>query len=95
VCNDLYADENSVALDWVQTHASYWSLYVTMALSLPAILVSSFLGSWSDSLGRKLPMIVPSVGGAASSIVYLAMSLIQEAPIEFIIVCIGIYFVLN
>ena len=52
--------------------ASQYILWVSMALTLPAIFMACFLGSWSDKRGRKGPMITASVGSALDALIILA-----------------------
>lgn len=85
VCSHLYDPDNKDSLDYVQNHSSYWILASTLALTIPCIVVSIFLGSWSDIFGRKLPLIVPSFGGIFSSIVFICVSEISSAPLELIL----------
>lgn len=62
VCDDLYAPVNEAALNYTQTGASHWVLASTLSLTLPSILTAQLLGSWSDTYGRKIPMLLPPVG---------------------------------
>ena len=62
VCDDLYSSKNSDALDQVQTGSSHWVLGSTLSLSLTSIIIAQFLGSWSDTYGRKIPMLLPPIG---------------------------------
>lgn len=62
ICDDLYAPENDLALDKVQTGSSHWLQGSTFMLALPSIVTAQFLGSWSDTFGRKIPMLLPPIG---------------------------------
>lgn len=47
-------------------------MYQSILLSIPAIIVSLFLGPWSDRNGRKPLMVVPMVGTIVSQLIYVA-----------------------
>lgn len=73
VCDDLYSSKNSDALDTVQAGSSHWVLGSTLTLSLSSIITAQFLGSWSDTYGRKVPMLLPPLGEMVSSGVVLCV----------------------
>ncbi|XP_069682462.1 proton-coupled folate transporter-like [Periplaneta americana] len=75
VCHKLNDSDYSANLDTVQKDSSMWILSSTVSLALPSIISANFLGSWGDSFGRKLPLIMPSIGGILSSFVYIWISL--------------------
>ena len=75
VCQNLHAPENSECLDVVQRDSSMWILGSTIGLTIPSIVTANFLGSWGDNFGRKLPLLMPSIGGIISSVIYIWMSL--------------------
>lgn len=66
VCDDLYSSKNSDALDTVQAASSHWVLGSTFTLSLSSIITAQFLGSWSDTYGHKLPMLLPPLSKIVS-----------------------------
>jgi len=65
-CLDCSTDQK------VLQKASENILFVNMALTLPAIFTSCFLGSWSDKRGRKGPMVVASIGSSLDALIILA-----------------------
>ncbi|KAG0723304.1 Proton-coupled folate transporter [Chionoecetes opilio] len=86
VCDDLYSGNNSVALDTVQTDSSHWILGSTLCLALTSIVTAQFLGSWSDTFGRKIPMLLPPLGAVFASFVYIVMSVkMTEAPVSLVL----------
>ena len=58
----------------VQREASHWILYTNLALGLPSILFSTFYGSVSDQLGRKLFLFLPAMGAALNTGVLLEVA---------------------
>lgn len=53
----------------VQREASRLGMYSSIIENLPKILFVLFLGSWSDKHGRKIPLILPFIGGVLYSFV--------------------------
>ena len=47
-------------------------MYQQILLAIPAIIVSLFLGPWSDRNGRKPLMVVPMIGTIVSQLIYIA-----------------------
>lgn len=74
VCELLNEPENDYFLDQVQHDASMWIMISTIALAIPSMVTANILGSWGDSNGRKLPLLVPSIGGILNSFVCIWMS---------------------
>lgn len=64
-CVDCSTDQK------VNQKAAKYILYVNMALTLPAVFMSCFLGSWSDKRGRKGPMVVASIGSSLDALIIL------------------------
>ena len=52
----------------VQKSSSEWIFYNTVAYSVPSIISSLLLGSWSDKFGRKVAILLPLVGLGIESI---------------------------
>ncbi|GFU02839.1 MFS domain-containing protein [Nephila pilipes] len=44
------------------TEAAKWSKYTNLCLFLFTFLTTFYVGSWSDRLGRKFPMLIPPIG---------------------------------
>lgn len=91
VCENLHDPKYLGYLDTVQNDASVWILGSTVSLAVPSIVSANFLGSWGDHFGRKLPLVLPSIGGLLSTFVYIWMSLYNlSGPIWPIIIASGI-----
>ncbi|XP_048259081.1 solute carrier family 46 member 3-like isoform X7 [Haliotis rufescens] len=70
--------------DYVQSQTSYWILKKNVVELLPSCLIVLFiLGSFGDKVGRKLPVILPSLGATLSSIVYLILSIYPSSKMEY------------
>ncbi|XP_072046103.1 lysosomal proton-coupled steroid conjugate and bile acid symporter SLC46A3-like [Amphiura filiformis] len=46
----------------LMAEVSDWSMYCSVAESIPAFFVVPILGAWSDQIGRKMVMLIPLVG---------------------------------
>lgn len=57
----------------VQTLTAHWNLYINLAGLSVSLLVVPFLGSWSDKAGRKALLIIPNLGLALETVVYLVV----------------------
>ncbi|PIK58124.1 putative proton-coupled folate transporter-like [Apostichopus japonicus] len=60
MCNNLtmYKDEEKE----VSSAASHWVIILNLALTVPSVISSLFLGSWSDTTGRRTVILLPTVG---------------------------------
>ncbi|XP_061104916.1 proton-coupled folate transporter [Conger conger] len=57
----------------VATQTARWSLYISLAGFGVGLVVVTLLGSWSDRVGRRRLLVVPSLGLALQAGVYLAV----------------------
>ncbi|KAJ7383109.1 hypothetical protein OS493_030639 [Desmophyllum pertusum] len=55
----------------VQTEASYVQLGIVMFSAIPSIIISLFMGGWSDKVGRRPALILPTLGSALEAVVVL------------------------
>lgn len=55
----------------VETLTAHWNLYVNLGGLSLGLLVVPFLGSWSDKAGRRPLLIMPNLGLALETVVYL------------------------
>ncbi|VDH90949.1 MFS transporter, PCFT/HCP family, solute carrier family 46 (folate transporter), member 1/3 [Mytilus galloprovincialis] len=46
----------------VQSETANWSAYCHLAQSIPVLLMSLMVGSWSDKIGRRTALLVPTIG---------------------------------
>lgn len=75
LCKHL--DAFPVIEDWIQGEAGSYLIYYRMLVNFPAIFLGLFCGAWSDKYGRKIPMMLPSLGSVMSVLFYM-MSLASE-----------------
>ena len=57
----------------IDSEASLWTLYMTIASLLPAVVSLWMLGSYSDKGGRKVAIIIPQIGALIRCITLLAV----------------------
>ncbi|CAL4097575.1 unnamed protein product, partial [Meganyctiphanes norvegica] len=74
ICSNLHKPENHANLDGVQTMSAHWILGSSLCTALPSIIMAQFLGSWSDTYSRKVPMLIPPLGAVFASLLYIIMS---------------------
>ncbi|KAL9982455.1 hypothetical protein ACROYT_G004499 [Oculina patagonica] len=55
----------------VQTEASYVQLGTVMFSAIPSIIITLFMGGWSDKVGRRPSLILPTLGSALEAVVIL------------------------
>ena len=99
ICYDKYDAETCKNLtksqeDFVHEKTSKWILYESVASAVPSITASLILGSWSDKVGRKTVLILPSVGSVLLYINYMLNVWYFSLDVNFILigVCISGFF---
>lgn len=55
----------------MQTDASYVQLGISLFSSIPSIIITLFIGGWSDKVGRRPALIAPTLGSALEALVVL------------------------
>uniref|UniRef100_A0A8C4NH64 Zgc:174356 n=1 Tax=Eptatretus burgeri TaxID=7764 RepID=A0A8C4NH64_EPTBU len=86
VCRELYGggdictNQTKEITSQVQSRASFISFLCASSMSLPSVLVSLFLGSWSDRTGRGLAMALPCMGAALGALTLLIQSMFMHLP---------------
>lgn len=55
----------------MQTEASYVQLGIVMFSALPSIIITLFIGGWTDKVGRRPALIAPTLGSALEAVVVL------------------------
>ncbi|KAL4224093.1 hypothetical protein ACF0H5_017547 [Mactra antiquata] len=83
VCSNL--DNYPNLEDEVQSDAGTYLIYYRMLVNFPAILLGLFCGAWSDKYGRKIPMMLPSLGSVLSVLLYMLSVASKEHAIVLIL----------
>ncbi|XP_046343788.2 solute carrier family 46 member 3-like isoform X2 [Haliotis rufescens] len=85
--NKTFQEDHKTEEDYVQSQTSYWILKKNVVELVPSCLLVLFLlGSWGDKVGRKLPVILPSLGATLSSIVNLLLSIYPSSKVEYVLI---------
>lgn len=84
VCGEL--DKYPEIEDDVQAEAGLYLMYYRILVNLPAIVLGLFCGAWSDKYGRKVPMILPSLGSVFSVLLYMCSLSSENWTIGWILV---------
>ncbi|XP_078697177.1 lysosomal proton-coupled steroid conjugate and bile acid symporter SLC46A3-like [Branchiostoma floridae x Branchiostoma belcheri] len=67
-CGGLEKSDDVEIQNAVQSQASIWILANMISLTIPSIIITVFVGPWSDRVGRKVAMILPMLGGCLMSV---------------------------
>ncbi|XP_007898791.2 solute carrier family 46 member 3 [Callorhinchus milii] len=73
-CNQNRSDPAFVKQEEVQKMTSHFFMCMELAVFLPGFIVTFILGSYSDRHGRKLSLLLPSIGSLFNSLAFLAAS---------------------
>lgn len=71
---------------------AHWNLYINLGGFLVGLIMVTLLGSWSDRAGRRLVLIIPSLGLAVQAAVYLIVMYLKLPVFWFLIgrICSGL-----
>jgi PCFT/HCP family folate transporter-like MFS transporter 1/3 len=92
VCFNMFPDrldmcrqlENTPDLeDDVQKQATNYIIYHKCLSNFPALILGLFCGAWSDKYGRKLPMVLPSIGTTFAILLYMAANVSPQSSVTF------------
>lgn len=65
----------------VQNSSLDWKMINNLLLIVPTVFMSMIIGAWSDKHGRKLPLLMPLVGGAITQALLAIYSYFVRAPV--------------
>ena len=57
----------------INADTNYWIKLSSICATLPSLVGDVMMGSWGDAFGRRLPLLLPSIGGLLATAVYLAL----------------------
>lgn len=69
--------------DDVQKQATSYIVYYKVLSNLPALILGLFCGAWSDKYGRKLPMVLPSIGTTFATLLYMSANISPKSSTAF------------
>ncbi|XP_058269636.1 proton-coupled folate transporter isoform X2 [Hemibagrus wyckioides] len=76
----------------VETLTAHWNLYINLGGFLVSLFIVILIGSWSDRAGRRLVLILPSLGLAVQATVYLMVMYLKLPVVWFLLgrICSGL-----
>lgn len=83
ICSNL--DSFPDLEDEIQSEAGNYLIYYRILVNFPAIFLGLFCGAWSDKYGRKIPMMLPSLGSVLSVLFYMMSLASVDNSISFIL----------
>ncbi|XP_069949167.1 lysosomal proton-coupled steroid conjugate and bile acid symporter SLC46A3 [Cherax quadricarinatus] len=86
VCENLDSGKYTAQQDSVQRMAAIYNVYKYCVEYVPAIFVVLFLGMWSDTRGRRLPILLPFCGSLLKALCLTANSYWWSWPLPLLIV---------
>ena len=75
-CGTIRQLNSSLAMEVNQqiiADTNYWITVSSLSATLPSLVGDMVMGSWGDAFGRRLPLLLPSIGGLLATAVYLAL----------------------
>ncbi|XP_062873113.1 proton-coupled folate transporter [Trichomycterus rosablanca] len=90
-CGNSSAPHDGLQKD-VETLTAHWNLYINLGGFLVGLFVVILLGSWSDRAGRRLVLILPSLGLAIQASIYLIVMYLKLPVAWFLLgrICSGL-----
>jgi len=95
VCQETFPDNASICQnidmfpekeDEVQLMAANYLMYYRLLMTIPAVFLGLFCGAYSDKYGRKIPMMMPSIGSVFAVLLYMLSIMCEEYRIPLILV---------
>uniref|UniRef100_A0A0B7AJA2 Major facilitator superfamily (MFS) profile domain-containing protein n=1 Tax=Arion vulgaris TaxID=1028688 RepID=A0A0B7AJA2_9EUPU len=81
-----FLDEFPTLQTEIHSRAATFLMIYRILVNVPAIILSLFCGAWSDQTGRKLPMMVPSIGSILAVLLYMAGVIMTQHTLLIIMV---------
>lgn len=70
----------------IQDQASHWLLYINIATGVPSIVLAIFYGTISDMTGRRLFIILPTIGAMLNTTILTVVAYFPALPIYVLLV---------
>ena len=83
ICSDLthFKDHEKA----VQKEVASLNMYFNILTAIPAVIVSLFLGPWSDVNGRKPLIIFPQIGTMLTQFIFILNTYLTYLPGEYLL----------
>lgn len=93
-CNELFGFEHcrlaasnlsKSETDEIQEAASRVLLYYNLMMNVPSLVLTVILGYWSDIHGRRLLLLLPTVGNVVTNALYVLVKINESWPADYIV----------
>ncbi|GCB72936.1 hypothetical protein scyTo_0006544 [Scyliorhinus torazame] len=88
-CHQNHSDPVYIKQQVVQGISSHFFMYMALLQSVPGLIVTFILGTYSDHYGRRLSLLLPTVGAMLASLGILAIGMLLFAFSTFTLVEFG------
>ncbi|XP_053363570.1 proton-coupled folate transporter isoform X2 [Clarias gariepinus] len=90
-CGNSSAEHDPLQKE-VEALTAHWNLYINLGGFLVSLSIVILIGSWSDRAGRRLVLILPSLGLAVQATVYLIVMYLKLPVVWFLLgrICSGL-----
>ena len=68
----------------VQRQAADYLIVYKFLINFPAIVLGFFCGAWSDTIGRKIPVLLTLVGSLLAVVLYIVSTMVGDGTTEFV-----------
>ena len=65
--------------------ASDWLLYISLSSNIPAVVLALLVGGFSDRYGRRMLIVVPSIGAATEALLFIVV-MATNLPLEYLLI---------
>ena len=72
-----YTGSNTTYDKYVENKSTLLTVYTTLAVRIPSIVITLILGSLADRYGRRLPIILVGIGGILSGLVDMCVAVFE------------------
>lgn len=95
VCHDNFPFNATYCqhIDWypdiesdIQRKSATYLIYYRILINVPSVILGLFCGAYSDKYGRKIPMMLPSLGSVFGVLLYMASLAYDEFRIPLILI---------
>lgn len=69
----------------IQRQSASYLIYYRILINVPSVILGLFCGAYSDKYGRKIPMMLPSLGSVFGVLLYMASLTYDEYRIPLIL----------
>ncbi|KAK3084132.1 hypothetical protein FSP39_010770 [Pinctada imbricata] len=83
-------DSYPVLEDYVQSVSASYLIYYRILVNIPAVILGLLCGTYSDRYGRKIPIMLPSLGSVFAVLLYMCSLVTPDARMVLILAGAGI-----